>query len=81
MLLTGERPRFLRTDFGAGAAEESMAAEHALWWPASKIAGRHLAPYLATLTSAEPVPAAPAERASIPVEIEVDAAPITSVSR
>jgi sulfide:quinone oxidoreductase len=42
MLLTGERPRYLRH-----AGEESLAADDAPWWPPHKIAGRELAPYLA----------------------------------
>jgi len=41
MLLTGERPRYLRH-----AGEESPAADDAPWWPPHKIAGRELAPYL-----------------------------------
>jgi len=44
MLLTGGVPRYLR--HGPGAADETSAGEP-LWWPPAKIAGRHLAPYLA----------------------------------
>jgi len=42
MLLTGERPRYLRRAAGGldGAADASP------WWPPHKIAGRELAPYL-----------------------------------
>jgi sulfide:quinone oxidoreductase len=43
MLLTGERPRYLRhttTDLG-------QVSDDAPWWPPHKIAGRELAPYLA----------------------------------
>ena len=47
-LLTGARPRWLRTDpgdrRGRGAAAE--VADHVLWWPPGKVAGRYLAPYL-----------------------------------
>ena len=42
MLLTGERPRYLRR--GAGSA--GTVADDAPWWPPHKIAGRELAPYL-----------------------------------
>jgi len=38
MLLTGERPRYLR--------RPGAAADEAPWWPPHKIAGRELAPYL-----------------------------------
>jgi sulfide:quinone oxidoreductase len=43
MLLTGRRPEYLSRAAG-GPGEVS---EDAPWWPAHKIGGRHLAPYLA----------------------------------
>jgi sulfide:quinone oxidoreductase len=46
MLLTGEKRRFLRGEVARGRDGVSEAAEHALWWPPTKIAGRYLAPYL-----------------------------------
>ncbi len=45
MLLTGAVPRYLR--HGPGAGEDETSAGEPLWWPPAKIAGRHLAPYLA----------------------------------
>jgi sulfide:quinone oxidoreductase len=42
MLLTGERPRYLRR----GPHEPGSTADEAPWWPPHKIAGRELAPYL-----------------------------------
>jgi sulfide:quinone oxidoreductase len=62
-LLTGMFPRFLRGDPVTGAS--TMSTE-ALWWPPAKVAGRHLAPFLAAqlgLTQ-EPPPAS-----GVPVEI------------
>ena len=47
MLLTGESPRYIRAEVTGGRGEESEISEHALWWPPAKIAGRHIAPYLA----------------------------------
>lgn len=44
-LLTGGDDRFLRTGVAGGAGEPEVA-NHALWWPPSKIAGRYLAPFL-----------------------------------
>ena len=44
MLLTGMAPAFLRAGDGPDAAGFS-----ALWWPPTKIAGRHLSAYLADL--------------------------------
>jgi sulfide:quinone oxidoreductase len=46
-LLTGDRPLYLRATLAGGHAVGSVAATHCLWWPAEKIAGRYLAPYLA----------------------------------
>jgi sulfide:quinone oxidoreductase len=46
-LLTGDKPVFMRHDVeGDGAAEENVGP-HPLWWPATKVAGRYLAAYLA----------------------------------
>lgn len=42
VLLTGDRPLFLRHDAAGGTV-----ADEALWWPPAKIAGRYLAPFLA----------------------------------
>jgi sulfide:quinone oxidoreductase len=43
LLLTGMVPRYLRAD----ATGESVADTEPLWWPPAKIAGHHLAPFLA----------------------------------
>lgn len=47
LLLTGADPVFLERR--PGAPSRSEASSQFLWWPAHKIAGRHLAPYLAQL--------------------------------
>lgn len=54
ILLTGAGAQYMRHDAAGGAGEGETAA-HALWWPPSKVGGRYLAPYLATLTDAEAV--------------------------
>jgi sulfide:quinone oxidoreductase len=46
MLLTGEAPRYMRATLAGGAGEDSTVADHALWWPPGKIAGRYLGPHL-----------------------------------
>ncbi len=46
MLLTGGAPRFLRRALTA-AATESELSDESPWWPAAKIVGHYLAPYLA----------------------------------
>jgi sulfide:quinone oxidoreductase len=45
MLFTGEAPVYLRTDVPS-ADPDVPGAWYPLWWPPTKIAGRHLAPYL-----------------------------------
>ncbi len=55
MLLTGDGVRYLRS---GGAGDAGRVSEDAPWWPAVKIAGRYLAPYLAGhLSVAEPAAA------------------------
>ncbi len=51
VLLTGRGKAWIRRDIGHDADGE--AERHALWWPPTKIAGRYLAPYLASLDDAE----------------------------
>ncbi len=76
MLLTGDTPRYLRADFAEGGGEISTVADHALWWPPSKIAGRYLAPHLATLATSELPPNPPSGRHSVAVTVEIDASDI-----
>ena len=47
VLLTGRGRQWIRRDLSEDADGE--AKRHALWWPPTKIAGRYLAPYLASL--------------------------------
>jgi sulfide:quinone oxidoreductase len=49
-LLTGGRPRYLRRELGSDSEMTTITeiAEDAPWWPATKVVGRYLAPYLAT---------------------------------
>ena len=49
LLLTGSEPLFLHRR--PGDAGVSHASPEHLWWPAHKVVGRHLAPYLASLGS------------------------------
>lgn len=72
VLLTGEGPQYLRGELmPAGPAEASRASMEPLWWPPAKIVGRHLAPFLADLTGAEPV-AQPTPTVGVPVDVELD---------
>lgn len=69
LLLTGGRPSYLRAEISGGRGE-SAAADHALWWPPSKIAGRHLAPYLAARPGL--AVSRPPKSGAIPVEVELE---------
>jgi sulfide:quinone oxidoreductase len=60
VLLTGGAPLYLRAEIGAGTdplarplAAAGSAGPRSLWWPPAKVAGRYLAPLLAT---ARPIP-------------------------
>jgi sulfide:quinone oxidoreductase len=53
-LLTGSSPRFMRHHLEGGHGEDSEVSQQALWWPPSKIAGVHLAPYLDELPALGP---------------------------
>jgi sulfide:quinone oxidoreductase len=75
LLLTGAAPRFLRAELAGGAGETSRASPDALWWPPAKIAGRHLAPFLAGLVGTA-ASAEPTRDSGVPVEVELDAGAI-----
>lgn len=72
MLLTGSGRTWLRAAVAGGAGEAaSIVSEHALWWPPSKIAGRYLAPYLATLDDALETGAPAAGGGDVPVDVDL----------
>jgi sulfide:quinone oxidoreductase len=50
LLLTGDEPLYLRRSMLMPLSSEASAGF--LWWPAHKIAGRHIGPYLSTLDAA-----------------------------
>ena len=80
LLLTGGAPRYLRAEPTSGHGDTSEVAPEPLWWPPSKVAGRHLAPFLAELAGREPLEAPPIPGA-VRVEREVGAAEAQTGSR
>src|SRR5512132_719487 len=56
LLLTDNRPVFLRGQDVGSPEETSTATTSPLWWPAGKIAGRHLTAYLQTRGGIAPPP-------------------------
>jgi sulfide:quinone oxidoreductase len=67
VLYTDREPAYLRS--GAATAPRSWS----MWWPPSKIAGRHLAPYLAIRAGAPRAPEVRPEVGVVPVSIDVRA--------
>jgi sulfide:quinone oxidoreductase len=69
VLLTTEQPQYMETDVAHGRVH---AAGTPLWWPPLKVAGRHLAPFLAQRLGArvpEPLPDDRWMEGAIPCEI------------
>ena len=70
MMLTGRGKAWMRNEL-AGGDGDGTAQRRALWWPPTKIAGRYLSPYLATLRGADPIDAA-ARPDGHPVELDLE---------
>jgi sulfide:quinone oxidoreductase len=70
LLLTGREPRYLRNEATGGKGDTSAIATSALWWPPAKIAGRFLAPYLATGVNDSLEPPVH-DRDAVPVEVQL----------
>ena len=71
LLLTGSEARYLRRDL-ARPGDASWASPEPLWWPPAKIAGRHLAPFLAAAAGAAFPSEVPEEPGGVLVEVELD---------
>jgi len=76
LLLTGLEPSYLRAEVSGGKGETSMATSQPLWWPPGKIAGKHLAPWLATLAQDDLRPPPPSGSEPIEVDVELSRPPI-----
>ncbi|MGZ8701509.1 MAG: FAD-dependent oxidoreductase, partial [Gaiellaceae bacterium] len=70
LLLTGDRPRFLRHEL-TGVQQVDSVSPEPLWWPPAKIVGRYLAPFLAQATGTD-VPSEPEPGSGVPVEVELE---------
>jgi len=71
LLLTGREPLYLRREltWDPGTAPVGSAP---LWWPPSKIVGRHLAPFLGALSGDEAVRELAAGEDAVPVHVELE---------
>jgi sulfide:quinone oxidoreductase len=65
LLLTGSLPLYVRAELTGGRGQSSVAANDALWWPAGKIAARHLSPYLARYAGLSYSSAADPQKAAV----------------
>jgi sulfide:quinone oxidoreductase len=75
LLLSASGPRYLSAHITRGPAIESEVGVEPLWWPPSKIAGRHLAPFLARWMSVEETAQRePDIKDAIPFELDVEGA-------
>ncbi|MGZ8692868.1 MAG: CBS domain-containing protein, partial [Gaiellaceae bacterium] len=80
LLLTGSQPRYLRHDLTGVAGDTSSASPQPLWWPPAKIVGRYLAPFFGALAGVESPPEAPSAPGAVPVEVELDAASVHTLT-
>ncbi len=70
LLLTGGEPRYLRRDF-APEGESEWASTAPIWWPPTKIVGRRLTPFLASIVG-EPSEHDEPGVASVDVDVALD---------
>jgi sulfide:quinone oxidoreductase len=80
LLLTGERPRYLRQELSGGGGDTSEVDVEPLWWPPAKIAGRYLAPFLAQFAGGAAEGAAPESGDDVAVDVELDDGDLASLA-
>jgi sulfide:quinone oxidoreductase len=68
VLYTDGEPAYLSTTPGGGSTEPRP---YSMWWPPSKIAGRHLAPYLAIRGGAPRAPEVRPEHEPIAITVDI----------
>jgi sulfide:quinone oxidoreductase len=74
VLLSDREPAYLQAPLGEGAPTAPGPRPYSLWWPPSKIAGRHLSPYLAIHAGAPRAPEARPAGDVVPVCVDVERA-------
>jgi sulfide:quinone oxidoreductase len=79
LLLTGGEPQYLRRDL-SGGGEPEWASAAPIWWPPTKIVGRRLAPFLASLTGEAPAPDVPPPGGGLEVDLALDATEVHRLS-
>jgi sulfide:quinone oxidoreductase len=71
LLLTGREPLYLRRELTWDPGETPIGTDP-LWWPPTKIVGRHLAPFLGALAGDEAARELRAGADAVPVHVELD---------
>jgi sulfide:quinone oxidoreductase len=71
VLFTDREPAYLQAPLGE-AADAADPRSFSLWWPPSKIAGRHLSPYLTIRGGAPRAPETRPERDLVTVSVDVE---------
>ncbi|HEX6695217.1 MAG TPA: FAD-dependent oxidoreductase [Solirubrobacteraceae bacterium] len=71
VLFTDEQPAYLQARLAEGAAPSPDPRAYSLWWPPSKIAGRHLSPYLAIRAGAPRTPETRPDARAVPVSVDL----------
>ena len=74
VLFTDSDPAYLQASLADSAAAPSEPRTFSLWWPPSKIAGRHLSPYLAIRAGAPRTPELRPDADCIRVAVDARAA-------
>jgi sulfide:quinone oxidoreductase len=70
VLFTDSEPAYMQASLAPGADASSDPRAYSLWWPPSKIAGRHLSPYLAIRAGAPRTPEVRSDAGAIAVSIQ-----------
>jgi len=71
VLFTDDAPAYLQARLAQDDAQSSDPRAYSLWWPPSKIAGRHLAPYLAIRAGAPRTPELRPDADCVRVSVDV----------
>ena len=71
VLFTDEEPAYLQASLSEDAGPASDPRSYSLWWPPSKVAGRHLSPYLAIRAGAPRTPETRPDAGTMPVSVDV----------
>ena len=76
LLLTGGEPQYLRRDLSGNDEAAEWASASPIWWPPTKIVGRRLGPFLASLTGDAAATDIPPPIGGLSVHVPLDSAAV-----